>query len=349
MEYKDILEEIKANLTGDPKKDGPYLKEQSEKYKSTEFSDRLEREFSEIILNITEKNYKDELYSFLDQENDKVNEQLTNVEKRYNNLNYNGGIKILEEIIKNNILAWNDTDKATYKCFGTPLEYLLYKNLLEDKNNQKEIKPVNCNLAKVYWMYGLGLTKKERYDEAFNAMERAKELNPADPELYVHYSELAKAADNIESLKMCCDMLLKCGVTKDQVGTAYFNYSFYYSETGQFDKALALLQMSHIFKESELYASELEFITKSMGLSRLPQMYNTNQLMDILLSENIQPGPSAAVVYIANSIAKEFEQQLELKYAKYFYDIVYELTEDQQTLKHIQELSKNIKDMKNFS
>lgn len=349
MEFKDVLKEVKSNLTGDPEKDGPYLKKQSEKYKSTKFSSRLDREFSEIILSITEKKYKDELYSFLDQENNNVNEQLKNAQKRYDNLNYNGGIKILEEIIKNNILAWNDTDKVTYKCFGTPLEYLLYKNLFEDKNSKKEIKSVNCNLAKVYWMYARGLTKKKRYDEALSALERAKELNPVDPELYIYYSELAKASGNMETLKMCCDMLLKCGVTKDQVGSAYFNYSFYYSETGQFDKALALLQMSHIFKESELYASELEYITNSMGLGRLPQMYNTDQLMNILLSENIQPGPSAAVVSIANSIAKDFEKELELKYAKYFYDIVYELTEDQQTLKHIQELSKNINDMKNFS
>lgn len=349
MELKDILDEVKSNLTGDPLKDGPYLKEQSEKYQGTEFSEQLDREFSEIILKITEKDYKTNLYSFLDQENVKINDQLENVEKRFKNLNFNGGIKILEEIIKNNIFAWLDTDEVTYKCFGTPLEYLLYKNLFEDKNNSKEIKPVNCNLAKVYWMYCFGLTKKERYDEALKAIERAKELNPVDPEVYIQYSELAKLLRNTDDLKMCSDMLLKCAVTKNQVGSAYFNYSYYFSEIHQYDKALALLQMSHIFKESELYATELEYISKCMGLGSLPKMYNTDQLMNILLSENIQPGPSAAVVHIANSLAKDFEKNLELKYAKYFFDIVYELTEDEPTLKHIQELSKNIKDIKNFS
>ena len=343
MELKDILDEVKANITGDPQKDGPYLKEQSEKYKDMEFSEELDREFSEIIFNITEKEYRTQLNDFLDQENSKINEQLANVEKRFSNLNFNGGIKILEEIIKNNILAWNDTDDVTYKCFGTPLEYLLYKNLFEDKNNAKEIKPVNCNLAKVYYMYCFGLRRKKRYNEAQKAIERAKELNPVDPEVYIQYSELAKETKNTEALKMCSDMLLKCAVTKAQVGSAYFNYSFYYSELHQYDRAVALLQMSHIFKESELYATELEYISKCMGLGSVPPMYNTKELMNILIAENIQPGPSAAVVHISNVLAKEFESDHELKYAKYFYDIVCELTEDEKTMEHVEELTKKSK------
>lgn len=344
MELKDILDEVKANLTGDPLKDGPYLKEQSEKYKDAEFSEQLEREFAEIIFKISEKDYKDTLYSFLDQENAKVNELFENAEKRFNNRNFNGGLKILEEIIKNNTFAWIDTDEVTYKCFGTPLEYILYRNIFEDENNGREIKPVNCNLAKAYWMYCHGLTKKERYNEALKAIERAKELNPVDPDVYIHYSELAKVMKNTAALKMCSEMLLKCAVTKSQVGSAYFNYSFYFSELHQYDKALALLQMSHIFKDSKLYESELEYISNCMG--HTPKLYNNNQLMNILISENIQPGPSAAVVHISNTLAKDFEKNNELKHAKYFYDIVYELTEDKNTFEHIQELSQKLRIIK---
>lgn len=343
MEYKEIIDEIKANLTGDPQKDGPYLKEQSEKYKGTEFSQQLERDMSEMILNITEKDYKTSLYSFLDQENAKINEQYENAQKRFNNMNYNGGIKILEEIIKNNSLAWMDTDEVTYKCFGTPLEYILYKNLFENEINGREIKPVNCDLAKAYRMYCFGLMQKKRYTEAKRAIERAKELNPVDPETYIQYSELAKATKNTDALKMCSEMLLKCAVNKNQVGSAYFNYSFYYSEIQQYDKALALLQMSRIFKKSELYDTELEFISNQMGLGYTPPLYDNAQLMNILLSENIQPGPSAAVVNIANNIAKDLEKDNELSFAKYFYDIVYELTEDEKTFEHINEISKRIK------
>lgn len=343
MELQNILNEVKANLTGDPLKDAPYLNELSAKYKNEEFSEELDREFARIMFETEERNYRNTLETFLDNENKKVNEQMENAEKRFRNRNYNAGLEILEGIIKNNFLAWNDTDEYTYKSFGTPLEYLLYKNLYEDKNNAKEIKPVNCDLSKVYWMYSFGLTQKSRYGEALKAIERAQELNPVDPELYIHYIELAKQLRDTELMKKCAEMLLKCAITKNQIGYAYFTYSFCFSELRQFDKALALLQMSKIFRESDLYESELEYITQQMGLGHAPQMFNTNELMNILIAENIQPGPSAAVVHLANTVAKQFEDEGQLQYAKRFFEIVHELTEDEKTLEHIKEIAKKIK------
>ena len=343
MELENILNEIKANLTGDPLKDAPYLNEQSAKYKGEEFSEELDRAFAEIMFETEERNYRTTLEAFLENENKKIDEQLQEAEKRFNNRNYDAGMKILGEIIKNNMLSWNDTDEVTYKCFGTPLEYLLYKNLYEDRENAKVIKPVGGNLAKVYIMYCHGLTKKQRFVEAIGAIERARQLNPVDPEVYIQYAETAKLIKDTETLEMCAKELLKCAISKKQVGQAYFTYSFYFSEMRMFDKALALLQMSKIFRDSPLYETELEYITQQMGLGHEPQMFTTNELMHILINENIQPGPSAAVVHIANTVAKQFEDENKPEYAKYFYEIVYELTEDEKTGEHIKEITKSIK------
>ncbi len=340
MELNDILDEIKANLTGDPLKDGPYFKQQADKYKDEPFSRELQEKMAEILVQITEKDYKTTLYTFLDKKNKEIDHQLESVRKRFKNLNFNGGNKILEEIIRNNIFAWNDTDKYTYKCFGTPLEYILFKNLFEDE--QREIKPVNCDLAKVYRLFCIGLSQKKRYADARNAIERAVELNPVDPEVYKTFIELTKIQRDLPTLKHCAEMLLKCAVNKEQVGYAYFAYSFYYSEMKEYRNALAMLQMSNLFRESDLYETELEYIGRNLGYSGEPPLFDKNQLMVIMNNENIQPGPPAAVAGIANHVAKEFEDQGELKYAKYFYDIVYDLTESEKIGEHIEELEKKI-------
>lgn len=343
MELQNILDEIKANLTGDPQKDGPYLNEQSEKFRNEDFSKELDKELAAIMYDVAENDYRTTLETFLDVENKQVNEKLDYVEKRFRNKNYIKGIEILEEIIRNNCLAWIDTDECTYKSFGTPLEYLLYKNLYEKENNSKKIKPINCNLAKVYYLYSFGLMQKNRYEESLRAMEKAHELNPVDPELYVYYIELCKKIHDNSLLKMCADMLLKCAVTKEQVGLAYFTYSYLYSEIYEYETALALLQMSKIFRDSPLYKTELDYIKQQMHISADPRMYNSNELMNILIAENIQPGPSSAVVHLANSVAKQFEDEGKPEFAKRFFEIVYDLTEDQKTLEHIQEIPKTIK------
>ena len=341
MTLKEVLDNIKAHLTGDPSKDGPYMKEQAEKYKDEPFSEDLKREMAEILVDITEKDYKGTLDAFLAQENKKVDEKLETVKRRFNNRNYNGGIKILEEIIRNNALAWIDTSKYTYKCFGTPLEYLLYKTLFQRET--REIRSINCDLSKVYRLYCHGLYKKDKLHEAKRAIENAIELNPCDPENYIQMGELAKLRKKNESLKESARMLLKTAVSKKQVGQAYFSYSYYFSERREFGKALALLQMSRIFRESPLYESELEYIKNQMGISGEPDFYDKDELLNILLSENIQPGPSAAVVAVANEVAKKLEDDSEYAYARYFYAIIYELIENEYAKQKMEELDRLIK------
>ena len=340
MTLKEVLDNIKAHLTGDPSKDGPYMKEQVEKYKDEPFSEELKREMAEILVEITEKEYKGTLDAFLAQENKKVDEKLQNVERRFNNRNFNGGIKILEEIIRNNALAWIDTNKYTYKCFGTPLEYLLFNTLFQKET--REVRSINCDLSKVYRFYCHGLYKKGKLNEAQRAINNAVELNPCDPENYIQMGELAKLRHDNSALKESARMLLKTAVSKKQVGQAYFSYSYYYSEKMQYDKALALLQMSRIFRDSPLYESELRYIMDKTGVT-VPKFYSKEELMDILLSESIQPGPSAAVVAVANEVAKKLEDDSEYAYAKYFYAIIYELIENEYAKHKMDELDKLIK------
>ena len=46
MDTDSIIREIKNSMTGDPKKDGPFLKSQSEKYKDDENSAEINRELA---------------------------------------------------------------------------------------------------------------------------------------------------------------------------------------------------------------------------------------------------------------------------------------------------------------
>ena len=133
------------------------MKDQAEKYKNSENSTEINRELARLLYEISKKTMKAVFTIIWTAKIKKVNEQIENARKRFDNRNYSGGIKILEEIIRNNLPAWNDTSEFTYKSFGTPLEYLLYTKLYEP---EKEVKSVNCNLAGVYWMYCHGLMKK---------------------------------------------------------------------------------------------------------------------------------------------------------------------------------------------
>lgn len=343
MNTDSIIEQIKKQMTGDPQKDGPFLKDQSEKYKNEENSDEINRELAKLLYESAYNDMHKSIDSYLANKNPEVNEKLKNVRKRFDNLNYNGGIEILREIIKDNLFAWMDDDEVTYKSFGTPVEHALYMQIYQP---EKEVRPVSCNLSEVYSLYGWGLTQKKKYTEAIDAFQRAIELNPTDAEIYIRYCELLKKIKQIDELRESIDKLMQCAVTKEQLGKGYFNYSYYFSEKKDHDKASAMLEMSRIFMgDSELIETEMKYISNCMGLGSIPPSHSREQLMNIMKAEKIQPGPSALAVNTAYFLAQHSQQNLDYNMAKYFYEVVWELTENDDVKDTIAEIERTIKDM----
>ncbi|MCI8776826.1 MAG: hypothetical protein HFK00_05475 [Oscillospiraceae bacterium] len=340
MNVNEILDDLKSKLTGDPVKDGPFLRSQSEKYREHEDYQQLNRELAKLLFQISYDDYYSNLSAYLSQENKDVDKALENVRKRYKNLNYTAGINILEEIVKNNMLSWLETDEVTYKSFGTPLDYAVYVQLY---NPNKEIRAVNCNLSDVYYLYGVGLSKKEKFAEAKKALETALEFNPVDAEIILEYLELLKSIKSFESFPEYCTKALKCAVNKIQLGKGYFNYAFYFAEKKEFDKAAKMLEMSRIFYNDDIIESELEYISRSMGGK--PPVHSASELSSFLEAESIQPGPSAVVVQSAYQLAQEASRNLDYKLSKFYYEIVLELTESDEIRDTIEELEQTIRDL----
>lgn len=339
MNVENLIQDIKTKLSGDPQKDGPFLKDQSEKYKDDENSQEINRELAKLLYESSYKNLSKTVQEQLKDQNPEVDKKLENVLKRYKNLNYNGGIKILEEIIDDNLLAWKDQEDITYKSFGTPLEHALYLQIYQPV---KEVRHISCNLSEVYSLYGQGLAKKERYSEAIEAFIKAIQYNPTDAEIYINYAELLKTIVQPDELRLITERIMCCAVTKEQLGKGYFNYSFYFCEKNDFDKAAAMLEMSRIFLgDNKHIDDEYEYIANRMG--KTPPEHTQQQLMDIMNAEQIQPGPPALVVATANFLAKHAKQELDYELALFYYETVWELTELDDVKEQIEELETILK------
>lgn len=337
MNSKEILDDISKHLTGDPEKDGPFLKEQSEKYKEHEENEAINRGLAKMLYEIVSDDYFTNLHTYLENENKNVAEQLENVLELYQKHSYSAGISVLEEIIKNNILAWRDTEEYTYKSFGSPLEYSVYLKLSGD---EKEIRSVNCDMSEVYRLYGFGLIEQNKINEARDALEQSVKFNPVNPNALFEYSEILKLRNNMKKLREVTDWILKCAVTKDQLSAAYRNYAYYFVEQHDYKNAFAMVEMSRIFGDSKSADSEYEYVIRTLGMK--PKTHTNQELMDIMLKENIQPGPSSIVVELAYMFGKNSEQNLDYKLAIYFYKVVYELLEEPQMAQHISELEQTV-------
>lgn len=340
MNINEILDDIKSKLTGDPQKDGPFLKSQSEKYREHDDYARLNRELGKLLFKISYDDYYSNMSAYLEQENAGSEESLENVRKRYEHRNYNAGMEILEKIIKDNALSWIDTEDVTYKSFGTPVEHAVY---IRTCNPDKEIRSVSCDLGEVYYLYGMGLARKQRFGEAKNALETAMRFNPTDADIILEYLELMKSMNSYGEYRKYCDKGLICAVTKVQIGMLYFNYAFYFAEMNEYDKAGKMLEMSRIFYDNELVESEEDFLAHITG--RRPARHTAKELEEFLESERIQPGPSYVVIDSAYKLAQDAARKLDYKLAKYLYEVVLELTESGEVRDMVEDLGRTIRDL----
>lgn len=344
MDTASIIKEIKNSMTGDPQKDGPFLKTQSEKYKDDENSAEINRELAKLLYQCSREDLQKTIDNFLASENPKVNESLNEVRKRYENLNYDKGLEILREIIRNNLFAWEEDEDKIYKSFGTPIEHALYMQIY---NPDKQVLPVTCDMSEVYSLYGLGLLYKKRYTEALEAFKKSLDFNPVDPEIYLNYCELLKQIKQPDELKGAVDKMMLCAVTKEQLGKGYFNYSYYFSEKKDYDKAAAMIEMSKIFyNNKKLLDNEMKYISGCMGIGALPPRHTKEQLLEIMKYESIPAGPSELVINTAYLLAKRSHQQLDYVMAKYYYETVWELTENDDVKEIIDEINRTLRDMK---
>ncbi len=107
--------------------------------------------------------------------------------------------------------------------------------------------------------------------------------------------------------------------------------------------------MCGIFYKPDLYESELQYISNCLGMGSLPPKHTSSELMSLMTEEKNTARPLRKCYSSkAYFLAKRSEEQLEFKNAKYYYEIVWELTEDDNINDHIQELTSTIKDLKEF-
>lgn len=82
MNYDEIMQEITAGLSGDPKKDFPYLKKQCDKYKDSEYGTEIVRACGRLMANLLSDEQKAELSKAM--ENHDLGIEATLEEVRFN-------------------------------------------------------------------------------------------------------------------------------------------------------------------------------------------------------------------------------------------------------------------------
>jgi tetratricopeptide (TPR) repeat protein len=265
-----------------------------------------------------------------------VEETIEEADAQMNKRNFLNALGIIEELIKNieNSGWYKEDSESEYFNFGNQLEEILYNELYKP---EKEIKQIPENYAGVYFRHGVLLFELEKFDEAKIALESANKYNPIRIDILFELSEVYKMKNDWENYLKINNKCMDYAYSAKAIARCYRNFGFYYIEQENYELATALFQFSLLFEPNQENAKEeLIYIIKKTG--KIIEKPNMEKNIELIKSNNIQIGANKLVLNIAYHLGKAAQKINYTDIAKYYLEIVYDLTYDDEIKKEIEAL-----------
>ena len=328
MTYEEIMVEIEANLTGDPKHDIKYLNEQCDIYKDTEYGKEIIRACGRLIAKVLPDEAKAKITEAINQDLSKYEKKLE--EARFNQYQkkYDKALKIIESLIKdieemyaNGMYA--DDKVSEYFCFESPMEEVLYCHF---NHGEKDIRDPDIPFASIYMEYGSLLIDLDRWEDAQKALEKAREWNPVSTSIIFELCETYKPLNQLQLYLDTVKEVFQYCYEPETVARAYRNLGWYFVEKELYDEAVTVLLMSLQYEKNDFVQSELFYIEQKSGKQiAQPEIEDLKRIAE---KYGFPVGAHTDVLSILYSIGIDAMKHDNKEVAKYFLNLLFDLTDD---------------------
>ena len=287
------------------------------------------------ILNEISSMMWDCLSEFEKEEYNQIIENKTQLMDILNEVAYeieNGKSKValekLDKFINKYQSPFENDDDAEYHFFTNTLEELIFMRYIGSKNEIKYI-PTNQPVLDLYYIYGFLLLEDNQFEKSEEYLKKAIKINPVSSRVILELSEIYKIHTyTYNKYYMFVSDALKYAYYPQDIARCYRQLGFYYIEENQMEIALALFIYSMEYELSPQAYSEINYIQSKNSELKL----NLDECINIIKNKNIQLGVNPFVL----------DTLYELSQSIYYYEIIYELTNDENILEKIKNITSKI-------
>lgn len=335
--YNEIIDDIKSNLGENRELNRKYLSSQIDRYKDHPYSREIIREISRMMWDCLSDEEKEEFIEISERENP-VMDILNEITEHLERADYETALDILKDFMKSFPNMFEDDKVSEYHSFTNPLEEIIF---LEYVGAEKELRyiPDNQPLLDLYYIYGFLLFENQEFDEAEESLKRALKINPVSARVILELSEIYKMrTPTLNKFVLYTTNALKYAYMPQDIARCYRNLGYYYVEEGQLDVAVALYRYSMVFEMSINAYSELQYIeSKGQDINM-----DLDDAAELIKAKNIQLGVNPFVLKTLHELSGEYEENGLYNQSLYFYNIIYELTHDEETFNKINEINEKL-------
>lgn len=235
-------------------------------------------------------------------------------------------ISLMESVIESVQGIYINDDSTIYLSLNHVMELYEYAYFFK---TDKDIRCTDIRYNEYYRAYAYLLLNFGEYEAAAQACRTAIEWNPVDLESLLGLAEIYLAMEAFDEYLEMTKTAYRYCCTRATMARYYRNMGRYYLEKYKPEVARALYVYSNIYFQSEAADSALKFIESALNEETL--QYEIKQLQQILLENEVEPGPDADTIGIIYRVGKLMLESNDLEKAKDCFAIVYDITQDEET------------------
>lgn len=338
MTYDEILEEIKAGLTGDAKADIQYLKEQSDKYKDHELAQEILRACGRMMANCLPEEAKEEFNKLVRKEELNVESVLDEMHYAVYKKDFQRALDVIEPLVDkaDNNPMFQDDSVSVYFTFGEFFEELIYDQV---NHPEKDVRKAEFPFANIYLNHGSLLVELGRFEEANITLKKALRWNPVNMGIRNEYMETLKRMGKLEEYFELAVESFNYAFRAKDVGRCFRNLGWYFVEKQMYKEAIGVCLLStHYDHDSNSAQGEMYYIQQMDPSAKEPTV---EELKEIAEKYGFPTGPAMIVLQTAFAYGKHFAENGMFEGAKYCWGILYELTGDEEIKAMIDKLPDN--------
>lgn len=336
MDFEEIMHIITAGLTGECEKDAIYLVELMEKYKDCEMGKEIVRACGRLLYNCVPEDKRKEFAQHVNNELMSYESVLDEARFKQHAKKFDEALSMVEGMIRKleEAKPFEDDQVSEYHCFNELFEKILYKHNAEPT---KAVRRATIPMDEIYLLQGSLLIDLKRYSDAEASLVKAIRWNPVSARIAFEHVETRKLQGDMDGFFQLTLDTFRYAFRPKDVARCFRNLGYYFTEKELWEEAVACNTMSLEYEpDSKNAMSELYYIQQKAGKTiPAPPL---NKLREFGLQYGFPVGAHPNVLSLAYAYGNQFAKNEEPEWARYCWQILYDLTDDEEIKEKLDQL-----------
>ena len=328
MDFDSIMQQITAGLTGKSDEDIAHLMKQAESYKTHPFAKEITRACGRLMFDLIPDDKKAQFEQAIGNDSAGISSTLDEIRFVAYKKDFEKALALIEVLIKKieTMGAFADDAVSEYHTFSELFEEILFFHL---KKPQKQLRQAQLPYAEIYILHGSILFELKRFDEAKQTLEKAIRWNPVNAPIAFEHAEICKMLGDMDGYLTLTKEIMNFAFKPQDLARGFRNLGYCFAEMKLYDVAAGCLHLSLAYeKESNVAQAELYYIQSKVGERSIRP--SDDELRQYTGQYGFPLGASEDVLGLAYAYGKHALEEEEFDKARYFLEIVYGLTDDEE-------------------